>query len=147
MTRPLAEVYYDDAAQQVRTRAATVAELLGAALAEPYLNPTACQDPAGRPSGTGVYYLHSSYTLPVGEERVEDALRTAHRHFTDQGYQVSDISWFGGGGGRVRAESPDGYRYSLTTTKPPVAIALGVHSPCYQAPADEVESHQWVPPS
>jgi len=128
-------VSYDDAAQEVRHRAGTVAELLGAPLTDPYFNPTACLDPQGRPSESGVYYLHSSYTLPVGADRVEDALRLAHRHFADQGYQVSDVDWFRDGGGRVRAEAPDRYRFSLTTTMPPVAIALGVHSPCFQGPA------------
>lgn len=131
---------YDDAAREVRGRAGAVADLLEAPLTEPYLNPTACQDPQGRPSTTGVYYLHSSYTLPVGADRVAGALRAAHQHFAGQGYQVSEVNWFGDGGGRVRAESPDGYRYSLTTTMPPVAIALGVHSPCFQAPAAEVRA-------
>jgi hypothetical protein len=128
-------VSFDDAAREVRGRAGAVAELLATPLTEPYLNPTACLDPLDRPSGTGVYYLHSSYTLAVGADRVEDALRLAYKHFSELGYRVSDIHWFrGGGGGRVRADSPDGYRYSLTTTMPPVAIALGVHSPCFQAP-------------
>jgi hypothetical protein len=140
-------VSYDDAAREVRSRAGAVAELLAAPLTEPYLNPTACLDPQGRASETGVYYLHSSYTLPVGADRVADALQLAYRHFAAEGYQVSDIDWFNGGGGRVRAESPDGYRYSLTSTMPPVAIALGVHSPCFQAPAGEVARDRWLPPS
>ena len=140
-------VSYDEAARQVRSRAGAVAELLAAPLTEPYLNPTACEDPQGRRSEKGVYYLHSSYTLPVGADRVADALRLAHRHFTGEGYQVSDINWFSDGGGRVRADSPDGYRYSLTTTTPPVAIALGVHSPCFQPPDGEVPHDEWVSPS
>lgn len=145
-TVDLEQLTFDQAAVRARERADAIADLLEQPLAEPYFSPSPCGDPAGADSETGVYSMHSSYTLLVGQDRLADALRAARAHFAGQGHAVEDIRWSEGGGGRLRSESPDGYRYLLTATTPPRALAFWVDSPCYQAPADEVDYLQWVPP-
>lgn len=138
------QMHYDDAATAVKQRADAVAEVLAVPLAEPYFSAPPCEDPAGNPSRTGVYHIHASFTLPVGD-RVGDVLRTAHSHFTGRGFEVRDITWFDDGSGDLRATSPDGFEYALLATSSPDVLAFWVDSPCYQAPADAGDPSRWVP--
>jgi len=139
------QVHYDDAAVRVKQRADEVAQVLGVPLAEPYYSAPPCEDPAGEPSRTGVYHIHSSFTLTVGEDRVGDVLRAAHTHFTERGFEVRDITWFDDGSGDLRATSPEGFGYALLATSSPAELAFWVDSPCYQAPAGEVDPSRWTP--
>ncbi|HEY8452741.1 MAG: hypothetical protein FWJ70_06225 [Micromonosporaceae bacterium] len=137
----------DEAAVLVHERAAAVVGFLDAPVENPTIGPAPCEDPAGGLSKDGVYFMSAKQQVVVGEGRLAEALRRLHGYFSEQGFDTEEIRWLENGTGTLRATDPDGFRYSLLPTDPPVAFALFVDSPCYRAPeGEDPMDGRWRPP-
>lgn len=137
----------DEAAALVHDRAAAVVQFLDAPVENPRLGPAPCEDPAGALSKDGVFFMSAKQQVVLGEGRLADALRRLYAHFSERGFDTGEIRWLEDGTGTLRATDPDGFRYSLLPTDPPVAFALFVDSPCYQAPeGEDPMDGRWRPP-
>lgn len=137
----------DEAAALVHDRVAAVVRLLDGPVENPTIGPVPCEDPAGELSKTGVYFMSAKQQVVVGEGRLAEALRRVHAYFSEQGFDTEEIRWLEDGTGMLRATDPDGFWYSLAPTDPPVAFALFVDSPCYQAPeGEDPMDGRWRPP-
>lgn len=137
----------DEAARLAYERAAAVVRLLDGPVENPTIDPAPCENPAGELSTTGVYFMSVKLQVVVGEGRLAGALRRVHAYFSEQGFDTEEIRWLEDGTGILNATDPDGFSYTLNPTDPPVAFALFVDSPCYQAPEGEDPTDgRWRPP-
>jgi hypothetical protein len=125
-----------DAISQVNQYAQKVADLIGnTRLEDPAVSGAACEGKAGEFS-EDVYYVQGSYTVPLPNEQHIATLGRLRDQWRKEGYTVKDDRTFPDQNrGILVVNSPaDGYTVWIQSTKPPTALALIIHTPCYQSP-------------
>jgi hypothetical protein len=125
-----------DAISQVNRYAQSVADLIGTSKPEnPKASGAACEGKAGEFS-EDVYYVQGSYQIPLPNEQHVATLGRLRDQWRERGYTVKDDRTFPeqNRGILVVNDPADGYTVWIQSTKPPTALALIIHTPCYRSP-------------
>jgi hypothetical protein len=123
-----------DVNQVVQQYADQVAALIGGVtFNESSKNAAACTGRMGE-SSDGVFSVQGAYQLPMDAARQLDTIARVRDAWKAQGYEITDDRTIADGRGVLTARTGDGYSLDLSSTRPPTAMALLIHSACYESP-------------
>jgi hypothetical protein len=117
-----------------RGQADTIAVLAGGPLEEWHTNTTACEGRNGEIADDGRWDLAGFAHVKLSTEKHVAALKAIHDKWQAQGWEISDYRTLPDGvRGVLSGRDPQtGLSISLSSSKPPIQIAVTVITPCYQ---------------
>jgi hypothetical protein len=123
-----------DVTRQVQQYAEQTATAVGSTLTNGAASSAPCEGRAGELS-EDIYYVQGTYQLPLAPEKQLATLARMRDQWRGQGYTITEDRTFPDSAeGTLTAKNPtDGYSIRLTSTRPPTALALLIHSDCYRS--------------
>lgn len=120
--------------RRVEQYAEQVAALIGGELVNPAVNSAPCEGGAGE-MDEQIRYVQGAYQIPLAAEKHIETLARLRDEWRAKGWTITEDRTFPSGtqGGLAVTTNEDGYSISLTSTTPPNAFALLIHSTCYRS--------------
>jgi hypothetical protein len=122
-----------------RAQAETVAGLAGGQLVDWRTSTAACQGSNGETGDDGRWSLSGFAHITLAADRHVAALRTIHDRWQRESWEIKDYRTLSDGvRGTLSGHDPaSGLSVSLTSSDPPVQLAVIIGSACYQAAAQD----------
>ncbi|MEU7901741.1 hypothetical protein [Actinoplanes sp. NPDC049118] len=115
-----------------RSQADSIAALAGGPLEDWHTNTTACQGRNGETADDGRWDLAGFAHVKLPADKHAAALHTIHDKWQTQGWQINAFQVQDDGGVLSGRDPKTGLSITLSSSKPPIQIAVTVGSPCYQ---------------
>jgi hypothetical protein len=118
-----------------RNHADTVAAVAGGPLESWRTSTAACEGRHGETADDGRWDLNGSAHIRLPADKHVAALRTVHDRWQTEKWEISDYRTLSDGvRGTLSGRDPQtGFTVTLSSSKPPVQIAVAIGSPCYQS--------------
>ncbi len=117
----------------VQQYADQVSALIGSRLEEPTLSSSACSGKGGE-SDRQIFSIQGAYQIAVPTEQQTATFNRVRDAWKANGYTITDDRTIKTNDGVLAAKTPDGVDIDIETTRPPTAVALLIHSPCFKSP-------------
>ena len=111
-----------------------VSALIGSPLEEPAVSSSTCTGKGGE-SDRQIFSIQGAYQIAVPTEQQTATFNRVRDAWKANSYTITDDRAIQTNDGVLTAKTPEGVAIDLETTRPPTAVALIIHSPCFKSPA------------